>query len=237
MKVFLLVTIALLLGMNITKEPTVGSIRNEVKNSVVKITGVTSSGRKSGGTGFVFLSDKFNKYIVTNKHICELRDDNNTLGVKYPQHFRVYRQRVIEISEEHDLCLVEALNDFNTGLELADRVSIGEDVFAVGHPKLYALTISKGQYIEEAKIYVMMSKTEKRKVVEDITTVNFVQMSKLRPFTSSRFVMYSRGGNSGSAIVNKDGEVISVLFAGNRGDVMETYGVPLRYIKSFLEGY
>lgn len=207
-------------------------IRNEVGSAVVRITGVTSTGRSSGGTGFSVITASGNKYILTNKHICGLADSNNQLTVEFPNLSRKYLRKIIEISSEHDLCLVESIPTFNPSLSIADSIDVGQDIFVVGHPKLFDLTVAGGTYIQEASIMVAMSKSGiNTRVAQGFS------MPNLQTFNTFRFNVYSRGGNSGSPIVNTDGQVVSVLFAGNRSDVMETYGVPLTEVKRFINGY
>lgn len=211
--------------------------RSLISKTVVTIYGQTKSGYSSGGTGFSINAPSGKRYIVTNKHVCGLRDASNHITVKFPTLKRKYQRRVIEISTEHDLCLIESLPSFNKGLDVAREAIIGQTTYAVGHPKLYALTVSKGQLIEEASIMVQMSGAKKPTIYDRIKTSQFSLMLNVKKFKASRFVIYSRGGNSGSPIVNDQGQVISVLFAGNREDNMETYGVPLRFLKSFISGY
>ena len=211
--------------------------RDLVASSVVTIYGKTKGGYSSGGTGFSVNAPSGRTYIITNKHVCGLRDASGHITVKFPGLFRKYKRRIIEISSNHDLCLIESLPSFRRGLNVADEAVIGETSYAVGHPKLYALTVSKGQFIEEAEINVVMSGAKTPRVIDDIRSSQFSLLRNIIPFKASRFIMYSRGGNSGSPIVNSDGEVISVLFAGSPGDNMETYGVPLRFLKSFISGY
>lgn len=213
-------------------------IRKTVGKSVVRIFGKNSFGMTSGGTGFSVQAESGKKYILTNKHICNLADKSGFLVVEIPGKTRRYRRRIIEISSKHDLCLVESLPTFKTALRVANEVSAGDKIFVVGHPKLFALTVAEGEYIEEDKIMLIMSKWSIQPIVVNIPfRITPGNMLRLKPFISSRFNVYSRGGNSGSPIVNKYGKVISVLFAGNPRDVMETYGVPLRFIKEFIKGY
>lgn len=216
---------------------TKGEIRNNVGRSVVRIFGKNSLGMMSGGTGFVVTTSNSRNYILTNKHICRLADKQGNLLVEFPGKVRRYKRKIIEISASHDLCLVENLPTFNKPLYVSNEINVGEKIFVVGHPKLFALTVAEGEYIEEAKILIAMSKWGKPSVVKIPFRVEAGSFLNLTPFKSSRFNVYSRGGNSGSPIVNSQGHLVSVLFAGNPRDVMETYGVPLRYIKEFLEGY
>lgn len=231
-----ILALTLILGFSCTS-PTVNekTIRSQLKNSVVTVYGKTPSGYSSGGTGFVVVAPSGKKYLLTNKHVCKLRDSENNVTVRFPNLKRKYKRKIIEVSAEHDLCLVEGLPSMGRGLTVATSIVAGQTTFAVGHPKLYALTISKGQFIEEASIRVAMSK--KPTVVTGEIKKSGSYVLNIKTFKSSRFVMYSRGGNSGSPIVDEQGDVISVLFAGNRADNMETYGVPLRFVQNFLAGY
>jgi len=212
-------------------------MRQDTGSAVVRIFGKTSQGHPSGGTGFVVRASSGKTYILTNKHICKLQDTSQRLIVEFPGLKRKYKKRVIEISEEHDLCLVENNLGFKKALIIADKVSTGELSYVVGHPKLYALTVAEGEYIETANISVITSKKDGKPVRIFRKENSSMSIAGVVEHSAFRFSVYSRGGNSGSPIVNNLGQVISVLFAGNRNDVMETYGVPLKNVKRFIEGY
>jgi S1-C subfamily serine protease len=92
-------------------------IRNKVGPSVVMITNLD---KNSGGTGFAIESLSGKKYILTNAHIC--------LGVKRPLvvTFKDRRQvplRIIEVSSETDLCLIESVGNL-PALELGSYLDI-----------------------------------------------------------------------------------------------------------------
>lgn len=220
---------------NMSFNESIQHFRQKIGPKTVRITGLSS-----GGTGFFVEGESGNTYIMTNKHICELRDNEGFLNVEIVGKKRKYKKRVLEISTEHDLCLVEGMPNM-AGLKIAKKLNVGEGLAILGHPKLFALTVSLGQYIEEANIDVAVSNKKPRQIVKPINPKKRVVPAlfgyRVKRFKSARIVAYSRGGNSGSPIVNMNGEVISVLFAGSRADVMETYGVPLRYVQDFISGY
>ena len=239
MKVLLTVFLFLLTSCSDTPESKKQVIRRDVGGAVVRIFGKNSFGQTSGGTGFSVTAVSGLRYILTNKHICNLADRRGQLMVEFPGKVRRYKRKIIETSSSHDLCLVESLPTFRRSLSVAQDLSVGERIFVVGHPKLFALTVVEGGYIEEAKILISMSSwiTGRPQTVKASFKIDIGTLLSLTPFKSSRFNVYSRGGNSGSPIVNERGRVISVLFAVNPRDVMETYGVPLRYVQEFLRGY
>lgn len=213
-------------------------IRGTVGTSVVRIFSTEESGFMSGGTGFSVKAESGRKYILTNKHICNLADAKGLLDIEFPGLKRKYKRKVIEISATHDLCLVESLPTFTSSLTVADELTAGTSIFVVGHPKLFALTVAEGEFIEEASIRVATSKGVNNPVIIPRNQLKLTGGDySVVTYASSRFNVYSRGGNSGSPIVNSRGKVISVLFAGNPRDIRETYGVPLRFVKDFIKGY
>ena len=124
-------------------------IRHSVGSKVVKLTGDSS-----GGTGFFVKAPSGRTFILTNYHVCQLKNEAGYINVTKNGDTRSYPKRVIEMDSVHDLCLVESFYDVE-GLSLASDVSVGETLGIVGHPKLYQLTLSRGQYIGEATISLM----------------------------------------------------------------------------------
>ena len=84
-QVKILLTIFMLLTVSCSRDTTNKAvIRNTVGKSVVRIFGKNSFGMTSGGTGFSVQAESGKKYILTNKHICNLADKSGFLIVEIP---------------------------------------------------------------------------------------------------------------------------------------------------------
>lgn len=206
-----------------------------VGNQVVKIIGESGS-----GTGFHVQAASGKTYILTNAHVCEIANKNNELLVENSK--KIIPRRVIAVYEKHDLCLVEPLPGEESGLKLARSVSIGEDIVLIGHPSGRALTLSKGEFVLKRFIPMISSKhRDEGSCISDggqwlnggffLPSVCAVKVSAYGVSSPSY------PGNSGSPVVNKWGNVVGVLFAGNRTQVNDNYMVPFHELKNFLKDY
>jgi S1-C subfamily serine protease len=206
---------------------------------------VLVSGARGGGSGFFVKAASGKTFIMTNQHVCELADSNGMLNIQLENTKRVFNRRIVEKYENHDLCLIEGIGDTD-GLKLASSLDIGETIGLIGHPKLQPLTLNKGEYIGDKFIKIVVAiniekdqcpgeyKKYKNSVVSNLFGVDSIC---IRKYYSSQITAYSRGGSSGSPVVNFFGNVVGVLFAGNRMDQFETFMVPLTDIQEFLKKY
>ena len=217
-------------------------IREQVGSQVV-----TVYGKRGGGSGFFVKAPSGKVYILTNYHVCQLKDENNILQIKLPGQDRTIPKQVLEMYKTHDLCLVESIEGFS-GLNVANNVKVGETVAIVGHPRLFPLVVSKSQVIGEQEISLYYNKKLSMPIVFNPNSFSIDKLLQLKIYSgrgdyvlrtlkSTQLIGYSRGGSSGSPIVNFDGEVVAVLFAGIISDNMVSYGVPLRFIEEFLSVY
>lgn len=207
-------------------------IRAVVGSQVVKLT--DKSGR-SGGTGFSLQMPSGEVLTMTNAHVCELEHR----GTIYARQLRkIYPMTVIEKSTKADLCLLSGMPGM-PGLEVADSVSIGQDIQIIGHPALMPLAVEKGQLLGYEKVMVLahegpceteggMFKTE-MSLFGEVCTEQFV---------AGLTTVVVLGGNSGSPVINWKGDVVGVLFAGPGPDGAN-WGVivPLEALRDFIKEY
>jgi len=134
-------------------------IRSSVGKNVVMIT---SEDGRGGGTGFHVQLPSGGTAILTNAHIC-LMEFNGNVNVFANGATTPTRRRVIDISRNHDLCLVEGFKGFSgipidngylsTGL--GSGPYLGEIMGLIGHPRLNALTLTRGETIDKRNILLL----------------------------------------------------------------------------------
>ena len=244
LKVFKVLFAVLGLGMFailIAKSPEIHSaiLRNYAGSKTVMIHGV-----KSGGSGFFVENEEGKVRILTNKHVCAtgLKQGKYKYLMVMTKNGQKRLRRVIKESDKHDLCLVEGFENVS-GLEVASELNVGDTVAIVGHPKLAPLSLFKGEFIGSRVIQIITGiNMQKRncsgvfkKVKNPFLRFIGVKTVCITNYDSNQITAYSRGGSSGSPVVNFYGDVVGVLFAGNRKDQFESFMVPLEEIKRFLE--
>lgn len=212
-------------------------LRHNVGNKTVMIRGLLS-----GGTGFFVKAKSGDTYILTNNHVCEAAVEG-VLFVKTPDNL-IHIRKVVANYQNHDLCLIESVKGY-TGLSVADKSRVGDMVTVVGHPKLQPLTLTKGEFIGNTMIQLVTKiNTTKEECPGQLMPV---PPSPFQPSPvynicivsqpASQITAYSRGGSSGSPVVNFFGNVVGVLFAGNIQDQFQSFIVPLKEVQQFLSDY
>lgn len=206
-----------------------------VGSKVVKLYG-----DRSGGTGFFVKGKSGKTYIMTNRHVCETSGDSEYLTAKRGESVVGVKVKIIKKSDNHDLCLVESF-DLTQGLRVANSIYKNETVMAIGHPGLEHLIASKGRFIANTIISVPVgvNLTEEDKCPGVLVPVRsmFVFNVCIIKYVSSRIFLYIKPGSSGSPLVDFFGNIVGVIFAGDRGDHLKSYAVPLHYVKDFLKDY
>jgi hypothetical protein len=198
---------------------------------------------KGGGTGFHVKAKSGQTVLMTNNHICEGAKDG-VLYVKNDSSPRAIPRKVLEMSAEGDACLVEPLPGIE-GLELSSNDLVeGNHYHVFGHPKLYPLTHSQGEYIVETVIELldslMLSEEDvcagPRKRVVTIDSLFGEVKACVQSEPAKQMALQIYPGNSGSPVLNDAGEVVGIMFASERGTIF-SFAVPLPILKALLEMY
>jgi S1-C subfamily serine protease len=212
-------------------------LRWEVGESVVQVLHPEKNG---GGTGFAVKGDSGKEYIMTNRHVCEVAV-NGFVRIKTVD--RQFIRKVIYQDTVHDLCLIDGFKGL-APISLGSDQSKGEFHYVVGHPGLRQLTTSVGEYIGRDSVDLLFE-VEKReqcpgKVVE-LPPLYQIFMGRefvcLRSYEALATSAVIYGGNSGSPVVNRWGNLIGVAFAGNPDQERDNYIVPLSYVKRLLKHF
>jgi S1-C subfamily serine protease len=211
--------------------------RDYIGDAVVRIMDLDKQG---GGTGFHVEADSGKTYILTNAHICEVAKNGKLLVEKNGEEMV---RNVIKVYEQHDLCLVEAMPEPEGVLEIADSLDQGDDIILIGHPGLRNLTLSHGEFIGQDIVQLINHKINSKEEclgrwMEHPMFLFLLGKSGvcIESFVTSAISSPSYGGNSGSPVVNKYGNVVGVLFAGSQ-QVHDAHMVPLNNVKDFLKGF
>lgn len=170
---------------------------------------VTIKGKKGHGSGFIISE---NGLIVSNYHVISALKEDGKVVLNDKKEFNY---EVIRVSKTTDLALIKidtvGLMPFKvyTGRD----ITIAEDVFAVGTPTAEDLsqTVSKG-------IISGIRETDgKRQLIQTDASIN--------------------SGNSGGALVNKEGVVLGIVSAKIKGIGVEgvAFGIPAYEIAESLK--
>jgi S1-C subfamily serine protease len=204
-------------------------IRNIAEESTVQIFGQDGSGSGS----HIKLEDG-RIIILTNKHVCKMI---GPLMIKAEGESLPIARKIISISEDHDLCALEALPN-HSGISIGSNPVIGDELYTLGHPRGEALNVSKGEYFDDRKIH--LGDNVNKDGGCDEGTIKTSE-SFFGPVTycviernTNELSSPTYPGNSGSPVVNKYGNLVGVIFAGDNSVENMGFMVPLSYVKEFL---
>lgn len=166
-------------------------------------------------TGF-HLKYKNKVYLISNKHVCisSMILTNSKLA-RVDNHI----VKILHISDQADLCILESWR--KEGLEVASKdVNPLDKIILIGHPRGLPLTVREGRMVGEENICLLTRKSKNRVGMEC--------------YDANRISATAYPGNSGSPVLNSDGQVVGVLFAGSSAYPHEPFIVPLEELKLFL---
>lgn len=176
-----------------------------------------------GGTGFLVETISGAKYILTNRHVCDMPTPGNYYLLKQGEAKFVAKR--IAMSEFADLCALVPPKEITLTrrpYQLSmKRLLPGDLIAAFGHPFLRPLTTSVGRYINETREPINM-------VIPGFLPADIV--------TIGRTDMMIFPGNSGSPVIDITGDVVGIVFA-YEGPGKAGLFVPASEIKAFLDSH
>lgn len=231
------------LGIALTLRYVGGFSREDTTISPESVLEITyPSNNRSGGTGFVVEAPSGKLYTLTNRHVCR-GNEGGFVSARLKDSKRYILLRVIEQSAESDLCILTPFPNVK-GFRVGKMPSWGQGVTLVGHPLLMPITRVSGEIYEEGLLDLIIGLDLDDELCQKEGGVTQKQMTMFgdiikvctRSYYANRTSLIAYPGNSGSPIVDSNGEVVSVLFAGDNRTNWG-YGVPHFDIVKFLSIY
>ena len=200
------------------------SISALVTPSVVSISVKTATGGGSG-SGSIYKTNSTSSFIITNNHVIESAVTSGTIKVEFADGSDipatiVGRDRVYDVA----VLLVKKGNLPVIALGDSSKVSVGDEVLAIGSPLGLANTVTQG--IISALNRPVAAGTE-----DSISYVNAIQTdAAINP------------GNSGGALVDAQGRIIGVNSAietlssgGTSGSIGLGFSIPINEAKRVID--
>ena len=200
------------------------SVSALVTPSVVSIAVKATSGSGTG-SGSIYATNSTSSYIITNNHVIESAVNSGTIRVEFADGSDISativgRDRVYDIA----VLLVKKGNLPVISLGDSSKVSVGDEVLAIGSPLGLANTVTQG-------IVSALNRPVTAGSADSVSYVNAIQTdAAINP------------GNSGGALVDTQGRIIGVNSAiatlssgGTSGSIGLGFSIPINEAKRVIE--
>lgn len=238
----------IVLGCLLLKAPSLHRkyLRSYVAYRTVEI--MNTGEPRAGGTGVHIKLPSGKNAILTNAHVCGLKDEKGMLKIFSPALDRPIERKVIEQADFTDLCLVEPIEGIN-GLSIGSEPAVGDIVSAIGHPMLQPITMTSGEVVSYQPITMLDHLIEfmgqpvgdpkcdlpKNKLLTIETPFGRIQAC-LVTLRSMSTTITTTGGSSGSGVVDAYGRIVGLVFGGDE-EVHWSDAVPVKEIRKFIAPY
>jgi serine protease Do len=202
-----------------------------VASSIVSVTNADETG---GGTGFSARTRSGAPVIVTNDHVCNA-EHNGFVTVRDDQRV-AYTKRIVARNFIRDLCLIDGIEAPQLSLARSTSLYRFQDLYVMGHPLLGPTSPSQGYYIQRSLVPIGFNAKDGACPEGAVAVDSFFGKVCVLNMDLGMTTVPVYPGNSGSPIVNADGEVVGVINSGNPGNAYGGF-VPLEYLRQFLREY
>ena len=199
---------------------------------------ITNLDGNSGGSGVIIDNTPSESVVLTNKHVCGvLKKGGKIKLVSGEEH--IVTGYLTDI--EHDLCVLTVAADLKNSIKIAsEKPEIYSEGIVTGHPALMPNIITKGHFggreIIQIIVGVRKCKDSDMKNPQIAPYCAFFGVAPIvRSYESQVVSATIMGGSSGSAVLNKDGELAGLVFAGNARGLSYAFIVPYEAVKNFAE--
>lgn len=200
------------------------SISALVTPSVVSIS-VKSTTSSGTGSGSIYKSSADSSYIVTNNHVVESAATSGTITVEFADG-TVIPASIVGRDRMYDIAVLQVKKGNLPVIALGDssKVSVGDEVLAIGSPLGLANTVTQG-------IISALNRPVATGTTDATSYVNAIQTdAAINP------------GNSGGALVDTQGRIIGVNSAiatlssgGTSGSIGLGFSIPINEAKRVIE--
>ncbi len=187
----------------VTNEVVIPKNAQAVKTLPEAVKAVVTIITKDGyGSGCSISSDG---YIVTNSHVVANNDTSITVQLNDSTRHKA-TLIVANLKEDLALLKIEAKLEHVIGLDKTLSIDVGQEVFAIGASNIddYSMSVSKG-------IISTIRKVDGQTFIQTDGSIN--------------------RGNSGGALISKDGKLYGIIVAKMIGDGIEGVGFAIPYNK------
>lgn len=200
------------------------SISALVTPSVVSISVKTASGGGTG-SGSIYKSSSSTSYIITNNHVVESAATSGTITVEFADGEEI-SATIVGRDRMYDIAVLQVKKGNLPAIALGDssKLSVGDEVLAIGSPLGLANTVTQG-------IISALNRPVTAGTTDSTSYVNAIQTdAAINP------------GNSGGALVDAQGRIIGVNSAiatltsgGTSGSIGLGFSIPINEAKRVID--
>jgi putative serine protease PepD len=200
------------------------SISALVTPSVVSISVKTTAGGGTG-SGSIYKTNSTSSFIITNNHVIESAVTSGTIKVEFADGSEL-PATIVGRDRGYDIAVLSVKKGNLPAIALGDssKVSVGDEVLAIGSPLGLANTVTQG-------IISALNRPVTTGTTDSTSYVNAIQTdAAINP------------GNSGGALVDSQGRIIGVNSAiatltsgGTSGSIGLGFSIPINEAKRVID--